>query len=305
MRQLKDKFLGYLKIERNASPHTIRSYGRDLSDLEIFLEDYDPECLENISKISRFTLRAWLGDLSDRGLSKSSLARKSASARSFFKYAFRRGHTEQNPAALLANPKKEKHLPKSLAVHEIDQLFEDFSPETPAGFQEKAIIELFYATGIRLAELISLNIDSLDFGMNQIRVTGKGSKERIVPVGSKAVEAVKQWQQYRGGFIKPTTPAEDREALFFSASGKRIYPVAVQRIVKKHIALASEISRQSPHVLRHSFATHLMNRGADIRVIKDLLGHANLTATQIYTHASVDRLKSVYETAHPRGQTEN
>lgn len=301
MRRITDKYLSYLRIERNASPHTITSYRRDLEDFTEFLEIYDSESLDDVSRVNRFSIRAWMGHLSDNGLSNRSIGRKVSCLKSFFKYAFARGHVDQNPALLVSVPKADKRLPDTVQQIDINALFDEMPSETGWDFQTRAIIELLYATGIRLAELISINVEDIEHSSDLIRVMGKGSKERYVPFGAKAREAIEEWISHRKSYVDKEAADADRKALFLSKSGKRIYPVAVQRLVKKQIARVSEIRKKSPHVLRHSFATHMLNKGADIRVIKELLGHAALTSTQVYTHTSVEHLKKVYEDAHPRG----
>jgi tyrosine recombinase XerC len=301
MRELTGKYIRYLKVERNSSPHTIKSYQKDLDDFTVFLEDYDPGCLENPDTINRFAIRAWMGELSEKGLTHKSIARKVSALKSFFKYAYARGHVNQNPAQLVTLPKAAKKLPSHILEDQTEELLGEFTCEKPFDYQEKAILELLYATGLRLSELISVNAADVSAGNDLIRVMGKGSKERFVPFGGKAREAIDEWLLHRKGFLKTESTDDDRRALFLCVSGKRIYPVAVQRIVKKHIERVSEVKQKSPHVLRHSFATHLLNKGADIRVIKELLGHSALTSTQVYTHTSVDHLKKVHENAHPRG----
>jgi len=296
------KYLTWLKIERNASPHTITSYERDLEDFFEFLSEYDAESVKDANRVTRFTIRAWMGALSEKGLTKSSIARKVSTLRSFFKFAFSRGYIKDNPAALVQLPKKEKILPKSLIADDVEAMFEALGNETIWDIQNRAILELFYATGIRLSELIGLNLKDVDFHQSQIRVMGKGAKERIIPFGNKAGDALKAWLDVRSEVIFQKTTKTDSGAVFLTKKGKRIYPVAVQRIVKECIERVSEASKTSPHVLRHSFATHLLNKGADIRIIKELMGHANLTATQVYTSTSVERLKNIYENSHPRGK---
>ncbi|MCC5933414.1 MAG: tyrosine recombinase XerC [Balneolales bacterium] len=295
------RFINYLKVERNASPHTITSYRKDLESFSLFLVGYDAQVRENPDAITRFHLRAWMGQLSDDGLSRSSIARKVSCLKSFFKYTLARGYTTKNPAELVSIPKTEKKLPVNLQADEALEMLSGFPVETDWDAQEKAIMELLYATGIRLAELISVDVRDVQSGARLLRVTGKGSKERIVPYGEHARAALDDWLSRRPRCADPQAPEADRRALFVSKSGRRIYPVAVQRIVKKHISRVSEISKKSPHVLRHSFATHLLAKGADIRVIKEFLGHAALTSTQVYTQTSVEHLKKVHEKAHPRG----
>lgn len=305
MEEAISKYLRYLKVERNASPHTIISYENDLSQFLSFCESYyelDSEAVE-LDGIDRLTIRLWLGELSDQGLAKSSIARKVAALRSFFKYCFKRGLVEQNPAHLLIVPKKDRPLPQTATPEDMNRMMDLVDTEHPRGMQSRAILELFYGTGIRLSELVGLSMDHLNLELRQIKVTGKGAKERIVPLGDRALEALKNHLDHRKELFGSRTDDDARKALFLATGGQRIYPRAVQRLVRDYLERASEITQKSPHVLRHSFATHLLDRGADIRVIKELLGHANLAATQVYTHTSVERLKNVYDLAHPRSKS--
>jgi tyrosine recombinase XerC len=307
MKKAIDKYLRYLKVERNASSHTITSYGNDLTQFLNFCVahfDKDEEQL-NPNLIERITIRLWLGELSERGLAKSSIARKVAAVRSFFKYCFKRGIVEQNPAHLLIVPKKDKPLPKTANAEDLNRMMELAKGDSAESAQNRAILELLYGTGIRLSELVNLNEEDINFKLNQIKVLGKGAKQRIVPFGKRAKEALQNHLNTKPQLYGERTNSDARKAVFLAASGQRIYPRAVQRIVKDYLQRASEVTQKSPHVLRHSFATHLLDQGADIRVIKELLGHANLAATQVYTHTSVERLKNVYELAHPRAKNQS
>lgn len=291
MRETIDRFFKTLTIERNASPHTMAAYRRDVSQclgfisglLGVPVEELDPDA------ITKTHLRLWIGDLSDRNLAKSSIARKVAAIRAFFRFTHKRGLTRNHPAATLLTPKKEKRLPKTVPMAGLNQLIDETTDP-----QKRAILELFYATGMRLSELVSLNVDDVDFQLRQVIVFGKGAKQRIIPFGTAAEDALRVWMRER--------VASGTKALFVTPKGRRIYPKAVQRLVRTALLPIAEGAKRSPHVLRHSFATHLLDRGADIRIIKDLLGHANLSATQVYTHNSVERLKHLYEHAHPRAQ---
>jgi len=305
MKTLIKKYLRYLKIERNASEHTINAYKNDLMGFSQFCNDaFDTPAEEefDISSVDRLLIRLWLGELSEQGMAKATIARKVASTRSFFKYCFKRGFIDKNPAHLLVVPKKDQQLPKTAHKHDIRRMLNSIEGESPAMMQEKAILELFYSTGIRLSELISLNIPDIDLNQKQIKVRGKGNKERIVPLGNQAAKALEKFLTVHAKLFGKKTDDDAKKAVFLAAGGQRIYPMAVQRMVAKHLNRASEVTQKSPHVLRHSFATHMLNEGADIRVIKEFLGHANLAATQVYTHTSVERLKNIYEQAHPRAQ---
>lgn len=302
MKSAIDKYFRYLKIERNASPNTITSYRNDLSQFLEFCVDYfdKPEKDVKLHDIERLTIRLWLGELSEAGLAKSSIARKVAAVRSFFKYAFKRGLAERNPAHLLIVPKKDKPLPKTATPEDLDRMMDLAQGDNPRSAQDRAILELFYSTGIRLSELTGLDTDEVNIELKQITVFGKGSKQRIVPLGTQSLNALFNHLRSRKELYGSRTDEDARKALFLAANGQRIYDRAVQRLVKDYLMRASEVTQKSPHVLRHSFATHLLDKGADIRVIKELLGHANLAATQVYTHTSVERLKNIYTQAHPR-----
>ncbi len=304
MKMLIEKYLRYLQVERNASPHTITSYK---NDLESFLEfcsrqlEIDTDQIE-LNSINRLTIRLWLGELSDEGLAKSSISRKVAAIRSFFKYSFKRGYIEKNPAHLLVVPKKDKTLPKTVTSDDLERLLESVDISTVKGLQDRAILEVFYGTGIRVSELVGLNITDVDLRAGQITVTGKGNKQRVIPIGKTAVNILKDFIKQRISLYGPRTDSDARKSLFLAASGQRIYDRTVRYMVERYLKAHSEVTQKSPHVLRHSFATHMLDNGADIRIIKEFLGHANLAATQVYTHTSVERLKNVYEQAHPRAK---
>ncbi|HET6527683.1 MAG TPA: tyrosine recombinase XerC [Balneolaceae bacterium] len=304
MKKAISKYLRYLKIERNASPHTILSYQTDLLQFLAFCSTHFEQDEDDVDarSIERITIRLWLGELSELGLAKSSIARKVAAVRSFFKYCFKRGLIEKNPAHLLIIPKKDKPLPKTANVEDLQRMMELAEGNSPESRQHRAILELFYGTGIRLSELVNLDEGDVDFKLHQIKVLGKGAKQRIVPLGLRAGEALQNHLANKSELFGKKTDDDARKAVFLAAGGQRIYTRAVQRIVKDFMMRASEATQKSPHVLRHSFATHLLDNGADIRVIKELLGHKNLAATQVYTHTSVERLKNVYELAHPRAK---
>lgn len=304
MKALISKYLKYLKIERNASEHTIISYQNDLESFLNFtaqVEDKNPEQID-ISTITRLSIRLWLGDLSEQGLAKTSIARKVAALRSFFKYCFKRGYIDKNPAHLLVVPKKEQTLPKTATVEDINRMMEAVDTSTTKGLQDRAILELFYGTGMRLSELTGLNITDIDLKQNQVIVKGKGNKQRIIPMGKSVTEILKKFLPKRTELYGDRTDADARKALFIAASGQRMYDRIVRYMVEKYLKRTSEVTQKSPHVLRHSFATHMLDNGADIRIIKEFLGHANLAATQVYTHTSIERLKNVYEQAHPRAK---
>lgn len=305
MKILIEKYLKYLQVERNSSPHTVISYRNDLNSFLVFCSTHleIPEENVDVKSITRLTIRLWLGELSEEGLAKSSIARKVAALRSFFKYAFKRGYLSKNPAHLLIVPKKDKNLPKTATKEDLVRMLENVNTDNTRGLQDRAILEVFYGTGIRVSELVGLNLTDLDLRSGQINVTGKGNKERIVPLGKPAQDVLNKFVKKRVELYGSRTDSDARKALFLGASGQRAYVRAIRYMVEKYLSKESEVTQKSPHVLRHSFATHMLNNGADIRLIKEFLGHANLAATQVYTHTSVERLKSVYEQAHPRAKT--
>lgn len=304
MQEAIKKYLRYMTVERNASDHTVISYRTDLLQLLAFCSETFG-CTEDkvlLSKVERLTLRLWMGELTDQGCTNSTIGRKVAAVRSFFNYCFKRGLVEQKPTQLLAVPKKSRPLPKTTTVDDIDRMLALPNTHTARGTQNRAILELFYSTGIRLSELVQLNINHFETEINQITVMGKGAKERTVPVGKQAIDVLNNHLNTRTQLYGPQTDTDSKKAMFLASSGQRIYPRAIQRMVKKYLMKASEVTQKSPHVLRHSFATHMLDKGADIRIIKELLGHASLASTQVYTHTSTERLKKVYSKAHPRAK---
>lgn len=305
MKMLILKYLRYLQVERNASEHTITSYQNDLSSFLQFCAKHfqSPEDEIDINAVSRLIIRLWLGELSDMGMAKSSIARKVAALRSFFKYCFKRGHITKNPAHLLVVPKKEKLLPKTVTVDDLERLMDSVDISTTKGLQDRAILELFYGTGIRVSELVGLNITDIDLRSRQIIVHGKGNKQRVIPLGESTIKIIKDFLKKRIELYGSRTDSDARKSLFLASSGQRIYDRKVRYMVEDYLKSHSEVTQKSPHVLRHSFATHMLDNGADIRIIKEFLGHSNLAATQVYTHTSTERLKNVYEQAHPRAKS--
>ncbi|MHB2154242.1 tyrosine recombinase XerC [Caldithrix abyssi] len=288
-------FLRYLFLERRYARNTIRSYGTDLLQFEEFLEQHFTATNIPWSLVDKRVIRFFLIRLQEQKISKRSIARKLATLKSFFRYLLKNGIIESNPVATVKMPKLEKKLPEHLGPAEIEALLRLPKLNTFEGLRDLAILELFYGTGIRLSELINLKVSQVDFQENLIRVIGKGNKERIVPFGGSAKLILEKYLSIRPQFAENSV-----DNLFVLKSGKKMYPMAVQRIVKKYLTQASNLKQKSPHVLRHTYATHLLNQGADIRVVKDLLGHENLATTQMYTHLSIEHLKKVYNQAHPR-----
>jgi len=288
------EFIHYLSGEKNASPHTCRCYQRDLEEFEDFLGKsgmyLSQESDIEMGKVDRGAIRKYLSFLHRRN-KKSSIARKLSTLRSFFKYLVREQHIPSNPAKVVSTPKVEKFLPTTLTVDEAFRLME--SPAMNGGVRDRAILELLYSSGLRVGELVGLNSDQLDLDLGIVKVMGKGRKERIVPVGLKAIEALKAYLGERGIL-------DGVEPLFVNSRGGRLTARTVGRVIKKYTKRSGIFRRVSPHSLRHSFATHLLDAGADIREIQEMLGHASLSTTQRYIHLSLGRLMEVYDKAHPR-----
>jgi len=298
-KELLNNFFEYLKYERGYSSHTIKSYRRDLYQFIDFLKAYlnreDIRCED----VDHYHIRAYLSSL-HASHAKSSIARKLAAIRSFFKYAMKLGRLDQSPADLIFGLKLEKKTPVFLTVDEAFALMEAPDTSTALGLRNKAILELFYSSGLRIAEMASLNHEDIDFSSGLARVRGKGNKERVVPVGSKAIDALKAYMAKMGELRAVSKGEADLQALFLNKNGKRLSIRSISRVVDKYIVQTGMIKKASPHSLRHSFATHLLDSGADMRVVQELLGHENLSTTQRYTHVSLDKLMEVYDKCHPR-----
>jgi len=308
------RFLEYLDSERNFSPHTVRSYQADLTQFCRFLaadhnadkisaEDLPaPNTLGPASKLTcrilavrPLDIRTFLAILRNSGLSKATIARKLAALRSLYKFLVRIGKLDASPVSVIRTPRQDKHLPKCLDIKQIDALLAAPDTTTPLGARDKAILETIYSAGLRISELVALNIEDLDEFSEVLRIRGKGKKERLCPIGSKAVEAIDTYIE--------TQQAGKSGPLFVNKHGKRISPRSVRRKLDKYLLVAGINPNVSPHTLRHSFATHMLNAGADLRCVQELLGHASLSTTQIYTHLTTRRLKEVYDRAHPLAAT--
>ena len=297
------EFLDYLAYERNVSANTIAAYRDDLDSFVTFLlNDYWTTTREalDLRKVDHLVVRAYLAHLSRRKLARSSTARHLSALRSFFRWLVREGVVTANPARTVATPKREKHLPAVLQTSDIAILLEQPDLEKPLGIRDAAWLELLYASGLRVSELTQIDLDDIQLGARLVRVHGKGAKERIVPFGSKAEEAIRRWLEVRGQFARKA-PFEEEQPLFLNYQGRRITTRSIRRLLDGYVQGASLRSGVSPHTLRHSFATHLLNAGADLRAIQELLGHVSLSTTQKYTHLSDWHLIEVYRKAHPRG----
>ena len=305
MEQLLTQFLEHLRYERNLSEHTLRNYQSDLEQFHDYLAPANPRTGKRtepaLPQIDHITVREWLATLHQAQKQKASIARKLAALRTFFQFLVREGMLEMNPAKLVSTPRLEKKLPKHLSIEEAIKFVETPNLETDLGKRDRAMLELMYATGVRVAELTKLNLGHIDFKNRLIRVTGKRRKERIVPFGEPALESLKVYLEIREGFLDAAPVSErEPEALFLNYQGTRITTRSVGRMVEKYIRICSGRYDISPHALRHSFATHLLDSGADLRDIQELLGHARLSTTQVYTHVSMEKLIQVYDKAHPK-----
>lgn len=289
-------FSGYLETERNVSPHTLAAYNSDLAQWLAFVRSEKGDAV-SARDIDHLLLRRYLAGLS-KTTKKSSIGRKLAAIRSFFRFLLRRGMITKNPAELIATPKKEQRLPFHLDIDQATSLMEAPDEEQQHARRDRAILELLYSSGLRVSELTGLNIGEIDLTAGMVRVMGKGGKERIVPVGSRALEAL-------SAYLEERSDAQNGAALFLNTRGQRINRRSVARIVDAHVLRIAAFKRISPHTLRHTFATHLLEGGADLRAIQELLGHASLSTTQKYTHVSIDRLMEVYDKAHPKAHAGN
>lgn len=286
-----EKFIRYLDIEKNASKHTTLNYTLDLCDFKNFLKDTPFE------KVDYLALRKYLAHLKGKQLSNRSIGRKLSCIRRFYKFLFVEGLTKSNPTSMLSSPKQDKKLPIFLTEKEVVRLIEAPPQDTELGVRDRAILETLYSTGMRVSELVALNVGDIGAISDTVKVLGKGKKERLLPVGRPAVRAIELYLTKRKN--KKQQQLEN-VPLFLNKNKTRLSDRGVRKVIDKYITIASLQSGISPHTLRHSFATHLLNKGADLRSVQELLGHANLSTTQIYTHLTTERLKTVYDKAHPR-----
>ncbi|MDP3143086.1 MAG: tyrosine recombinase XerC [Candidatus Omnitrophota bacterium] len=289
MQRYIDKFISYLEIEKNYSPHTVLNYRIDLKELAAFLEGRQIP----IEKVDYLNLRQFLAGLRVKHPRPRTLSRKLSTIRSFFRFLCREGHLKTNPSSVLSSPKLDKRLPNFLSEEEMTKLIEAPSLEEVSGLRDRAILEVLYSTGMRVSELVALQIRDIDFLSNMVKVLGKGKKERLLPIGDQALRVLRQYLEKR---------TSKSEVVFLNKNNTRLTTRGVRNILYKYIHQTSQKEHISPHTLRHSFATHLLNRGADLRSVQELLGHANLSTTQIYTHLTTDRLKAVYDKAHPHAR---
>lgn len=297
-------FLIHLEKERDVSPHTLRAYARDLDAFVAYLSGQRGADGFSWDGVDRLVMRGYLGFLTRKGLAKRSIARALSALRTFYRFLQREELVEVNPARAVGSPRLEKYLPGYLDRAQVDLLFQAAEARAWEGafpdVRNFAILELFYSTGLRLSELRGINTTELDLVSQQVKVRGKGRKERIVPIGDHAQRALRNYESRRDELLRQVGAGADRAAFFLARTGKRMSARAIQLVVTKFLDQVDEDAGLSTHSLRHTFATHLLDAGADLRAVQELLGHASISTTQIYTHTSVERLKQVYQKAHPR-----
>jgi integrase/recombinase XerC len=301
-------FLEFLRLNRNASPHTVAAYDSDLSQFLSFAAEHHRTGRAELrpQQVDLATVRAFMADLYRQGQARASVSRKLSALRTFTRYMRREGWIEGDPVALAASPKREQKVPAHLSVDEMSTLLSTPDSSEPLGCRDRAILELFYASGLRLSELVGLDVEDVNLSARMVRVMGKGAKERIVPFNDTTRKAIGAWLKARVALINPKSQIPNRESqndpLFVNFRGSRLTGRSVQRLVHRYVALCSTRFGISPHALRHSFATHLLERGADLRAIQELLGHVQLSTTQRYTHVNAAQLLDVYRKSHPRAK---
>jgi len=293
-----NNFLQYLSSHKQYSHHTVEAYKRDVLQFFEFFNLNESSGQKKVNHLTKQDIRDFISSLIRYGMSKKSAQRKIAALKSYFSYLNKEKVIQKNPVSGIPLPKQEKVLPQFLQEHEISEILKKINTDTPSGIRDRAIIELFYSTGIRLSELSGLNIHDIDFHAGTVRVLGKGAKQRIVPIGKVASCAVRAYLSKKEELFK----VRDDKAVFLNRFGKRLSNRGIQLRVNKWLTMVSEKKGLSPHILRHSFATHLLDRGADLQAVKELLGHSSLSTTQMYTHLSTSRLKKIYKQAHPRAE---
>jgi integrase/recombinase XerC len=291
-------FLRHLAGERRASPRTVTEYGRDIEGLALFARERGSKAADDVRAIDVYLLRAWLAVLARRH-APSSISRKVAAARTWMRWMRRRGHVKTCPADELATPKVRRGLPTLLSVDAAKEVVEVPPSDTPAGLRDRAILELLYGSGLRVSELCGLDLEALDLHGATARVLGKGSKERVVPLGAPCVDALRRWLEVRPRMVHPKRRTQDGRSVFLTTFGARVYPRSVHKLVRAHGAAGAGRADLHPHALRHTCATHMLDGGADLRAIQEMLGHASLSTTQRYAHVSMEHLMRVYDAAHP------
>lgn len=294
------EYLRHLALEKNSSAHTVKSYREDLTQaLEYFRTRLGERSLDTTQLTTRL-LRAYLAWLHEQGYARTTMARRIAAVRSWCRFLCRQGHLTGNPADGLRGPRQEKKLPHFLSIQDLQRLLETPPADAPLGLRDRAILETLYSAGLRVSELTGLNVEDLDRDQGLAMIRGKGKKERLAPLGDPALSALERWLGARDGVL--ATVGKRTAAIFLNKHGTRLTTRSVGRLLEKYLAQAGLDPRTSPHTLRHSFATHLLDAGADIRSVQELLGHRSLATTQIYTHVSTTRLQDSYQKAHPRAE---
>jgi integrase/recombinase XerC len=289
----KERFIAFIQFEKRYSPHTVTAYRNDLDQFFTYLEKQ--YSVTEIRDVTHPMIRSWLVELMEHKISSRSINRKLTTLKSFFRFLQKEGHLEQNPMRKVISPKTPKRLPVFVEKEKMDLLLDEVKFEEGfPGLRDRLVLEVLYATGMRLSELVGLNLTDLDFHHSTLKVLGKRNKERIIPFSSKFGLLLKTYLEEREKI------AGDSSVLVLTDTGKKIYPKFIYRVVEKYLSLVTTADKKSPHVLRHTFATHLLNNGADLNAVKELLGHASLAATQVYTHNTIEKLKKIYNQAHPR-----
>ena len=293
---LRDKFLTYLQKEKNYSALTLKAYRTDLSAFESFLQEQNT----TVDKATSKHIRLWIAQLSEKKLSEKTINRKIAALKSFYKFLQKTGSIQQNPVAQLTGLRVHRKIPVPFSAGEIQDLLDSgFFPDDYEGVRDHCLITLLYTTGIRRAELINLKEKDIDFYKKELKVTGKRNKQRIVPLLLSTINTIKHYIDLKNDFFADKS---EENYLFLTKKGKKLYDVLVYRVINSYFSSVSAKHKKSPHILRHTFATHLLNNGADLNSIKELLGHSSLAATQVYTHSSIQELKKVYRNSHPRSR---
>lgn len=288
--QLIEMYLSELKSIKRYSQNTIKSYREDLVGFNNFCSNAQKESIENITNKN---IKSYLMKLNELGFDRRSISRKLASVRGLFKYAFQRGSVETNPSLQIQNPKLDKKLPEVVTLDSFLNIYQNIDQSEKNPLTIQVIFELLYGCALRVSELCGINNSDIDLRNMVLKIRGKGNKERIVPIGGKSLDIIEKYFEWKKSLFHT-------DAFLINSKGQRIYPRYIHRVVQKYLSKVTDVKKRSPHVLRHTAATHMLDRGADIRVVKEILGHENLSTTQIYTHVSIERLKSAYKKAHPK-----
>lgn len=291
----KEEFISYLSFEKRSSKNTVKSYEDDLTQFFLFLkEQYG---IDEIESVDHLIIRSWIIQLSENGISNRSINRKLSALKSFYKFLLKEGKIEKSPMNRVISPKVSKRLPEFVEKENMADLFSlDLFPKTFEGVRDNLILELFYFTGMRLSELVNIKISDIDYARTSLKVLGKRNKTRIIPLTNRICKLLQDYTLERNNIVA----GNEIDELFLTTKGQKIYQKLVYRIVNSYLRQITTMDKKSPHVLRHTFATHMLNNGADLNAIKELLGHANLSATQIYTHNTIEKLTKVYKQAHPK-----